>query len=197
MLRAAFDEYGKVLDANFPKYGKKRRAALKRLLGSIGDKPLDQVSALDVERFKRDRRAGTDGKARQPATVNRDLEILKTFFRWAVAAFDLHEHHAKIVRSVKKFREATERVRSLATAEEFKLLGNLNVWAGRVTRVALLTGMRQGELLGPRKTSVGLQHGTLTLTDTKSREPRVVFLDDQAAGLVRDAIAASRVSTSS
>jgi integrase len=105
--------------------------------------------------------------------VNRDLEILKTFFRWAVTAFDLPEHHAKIVRSVKKFREATERVRSLSTAEESKLLGRLNVWAGRVTRLVLLTGMRQGELLGLRKTSVDLQHGTLTLTDTKNREPRV------------------------
>jgi hypothetical protein len=38
---------------------------------------------------------------------------------------------------VKKLREATERVRSLSTAEESKLLGRLNVWAGRVTRVAL------------------------------------------------------------
>lgn len=34
-------------------------------------------------------------------------------------------------------------------------------------------------------------HGTLTLTDTKNREPRVVFLNEQAAALVRDAIAAS------
>ncbi|MBX3204722.1 MAG: hypothetical protein KF764_06620 [Labilithrix sp.] len=85
-LRVAFDEYGKTLDANFPKYAKKRRAALKRLLTSIGDKALDQVSQLDVERFKRDRLTGTSGKGRKPATVNRDLEILKTFFRWAVGA---------------------------------------------------------------------------------------------------------------
>lgn len=133
-LRAGFDEYGKVLDATYPKYAKKRRAALKRLLTSLGDKPLDLVSAFDVERFKHGRRAGTGGKVRQPATVNRDLEILKTFFRWAVTAFDLPESHAKAVRGVKKFREATERVRSLSTPEEAKLLGELNVWAGRVTR---------------------------------------------------------------
>lgn len=170
-LHVAFDEYGKTLDANFPKYAKKRRAALKRLLASIGDKPLNQVSQLDVERFQRNRLTGTSGKGRKPATVNRDLEILKTFFRWAIGAFDLPEQNAKAVRGVKKLREKNERVRALTTAEESKLLSTLNAWAGRVTRVALLTGMRQGELLGLRKDAVDLEHGMLSLTDTKNGEP--------------------------
>jgi integrase len=80
---------------------------------------------------------------------------------------------------VKKLREGTERVRSLSTAEESKLLGRLNVWAGRVTRVALLTGMRRRRAAGTAKDLLDLQHGTLTLTDTKNREPRVVFLNDR------------------
>lgn len=190
-LRAAFDEYGKVLDGNFPKYAKKRRAALARLLASIGDKPLDHVSALDVERFKRDRRKGIDGKAREPATVNRDLEILKTFIRWAVTSFGLPEHHAKAVRCVKKLREPAERVRSLTTDEESRLLAKLNDHAGRITRLALLTGMRQSEVIGLRKNAVDLQHGTVTLTDTKNGEPRVVYLNDEASAVVREAMAVS------
>jgi integrase len=92
---------------------------------------------------------------------------------------------------MKKLRESAERVRSLSTAEESRLLGKLNVWAGRVTRVALLTGMRQGELLSLRKTAVDLQHGTVTLADTKNGEPRPVYLNAEAATIVREAMAAS------
>ncbi|MBX3204723.1 MAG: site-specific integrase [Labilithrix sp.] len=92
---------------------------------------------------------------------------------------------------MKKLRENNERVRALTTAEESKLLATLNVWAGRVTRIALLTGMRQGELLGLRKHAVDLEHGMLSLTDTKNGEPRTVFLNAEALAILRAAIDAS------
>lgn len=190
-LRAAFEEYGKTLDANFPKYAKKRRAALKRLLAGIGDKVIDQVSPLDVERLKRERLTASGGKPRKPATVNRDLEILKTFFRWAIGAFGLPEHNARLIRGVKKLREKNERVRSLTTEEESRLLAALKVHAARVTRVALLTGMRQSELLGLRKGAVDAEHAMVTLTDTKNGEPRPVFLNEEALAVIQQAMAAS------
>ncbi|MFO0667429.1 MAG: site-specific integrase [Polyangiaceae bacterium] len=191
-LRAAFDEYGKVLDTNFPKYAKKRRAALNRMLNGIGDKGIDQVSPIDVERYKHTRLASRSAKPRKPATVNRDLELLMTFVGWSVSALGLPEQNAKNLRAVKKLRQQNERVRSLTEEEEAKLLGELNVWAGRITRVALLTGMRQGELLKLPKAAVNLAHGSLLLTDTKNGDPRTVYLNTEALAIVREAMGASR-----
>jgi len=89
--------------------------ALKAVWGSLYAKLLGEIVALDVERIKSKRlKAG-----RTPATVNRDLDRIRSVFSRAVEWGFLPVHPLK---SVKRAKGAdNSRVRYLSTAEEQRL----------------------------------------------------------------------------
>lgn len=89
--------------------------ALKSVWGSLYAKLLGEIVALDVERIKSKRlKAG-----RTPATVNRDLDRIRSVFSRAVEWGFLPVHPLK---SVKRAKGAdNSRVRYLSTAEEQRL----------------------------------------------------------------------------
>jgi integrase len=199
-LGAAFDEYARWCDANRPNVAKKRRAITKRLLASLGDNPLAEITALDVERFKRDRRAaGRLGRKKQSgagpvlpcasATVNRELEVLRHFFGLAVAWGWVPHEHARTVRAVRKLKEPPGRVRYLAPEEEGRLLGALPVQVRRIVTAGLLSGMRQAEIVKLRREHLDLDSGTITLPTSKANKARRVFVNAALADVLREALA--------
>jgi integrase len=201
-LGAAFDEYARWCEANRPNAAKKRRAMTKRLLASLGDKPLADVTALDVERFKRDRRAA--GRLRRKkegakaetapcasATVNRELEVFRHFFGLAVAWGWVTHEQARTLRGVRKLKEPPGRVRYLATDEEGRLLGALPVQVRRIVTTGLLSGMRQAEIVKLRREHLDLDSGTITLPTSKANKVRRVFVNAALADVLRAALAES------
>ncbi len=87
---------------------------IKRLNTYFGDQYLNQITSLDIEKFKADR-----VKDAAPATVNRELALIKGIFTKAIQWEKFHRQNpAKLV---KNFRENNERLRYLSKEEIVRL----------------------------------------------------------------------------
>ena len=184
--------------------------ALEACFADLMIKPLGDLCAFDVERFKA-RRLKSQVK---PATVNRDLARLRGALSRALDWGMLAEHPMRTVKQAKGADDS--RVRYLSQAEELALRTALqereqerrrqrdsgNRWLeerGAAVRplwplhgftdhllpmvlVAINTGMRRGELLGLEWSSVNLPGKLLTVTaaNAKSRRARHIPLNAEA-----------------
>ena len=125
---------------------------LARLLPVFGALVLHEITAHRIEQWKRERLAGRwrahgqtgAHEALKPATVNRELDTLKSILSKAVEWGNLLESPA---RHVKRLKVENRRTRILTEAEEAALLaaapGKVRAFVG----LALITGARAGELL--------------------------------------------------
>lgn len=89
--------------------------ALKSCFGDLYDRELRSLSAFDVERFKAQRLKAK----RKPATVNRDLDRIRSVFSRAVEWGFLTDHPLKAVKRAKGADNS--RVRYLTANEEKRL----------------------------------------------------------------------------
>lgn len=112
-------------------------------------KALREVSALAIEKWKRDRAQSITrrGTTRSPASVNMELAVLSRMF---ILAVELEQVASNPCRKVRKLRVANQLNRYLSDDEETRLMAQLT---GRrkhlypLVALALGTGMRRGELL--------------------------------------------------
>jgi integrase len=93
---------------------------------------------------------------------------------------------------VRRPSPAEGRDRRLAPDEEKKLFEILdahsNPMLGWVVRIALLTGMRQGEILSLRKKQVDLERRVVRLDQTKNGDSRVVPLSREVVTVFQTAL---------
>lgn len=111
----------------------------------------------------------------QPATVNRELALLKHMFSKAIEWGKCKESPAK---KVKKMKGEVKRVRYLMPDEVQRLLSNSVDYLKPIVTVAVHTGMRKGEILGLQWEQVNLEQGIITLHDTKNGERRDIPMDE-------------------
>jgi integrase len=155
----------------------------KTLVGAFGRLRLDEISPLAVEKFKRKRletpivfTKKVDGKEvetgrrdRRPASVNRELEILK---RSINLAMELGMTTFNPCSKVRYLREDNQRERYLSDDEEKRLLKACEGRLQHLTEIimlALQTGMRRGELLQLRWSQVDFQRGLIHVVNDDSQ----------------------------
>ncbi len=152
---------------------------------------VESVSSLRArEAFERARKAGTIGRTAKapeprplaPATVNREAALIRRLLNLAVEQGELQTNPAK---GVRLYREAPGRVPALEAVDEAALFAALPGWMRPILRIALLTGMRQGEILALRWRNVDFDAGTFTVEDSKSGEARRVPLHPALADDLR------------
>jgi len=206
-LSEGFAAYGAWCDANRPAAAKRRAAVCARLLAGLGDLRLDLVSAFHVERFKRDRlkegrlpRGRPDAEGNKPVTtkgdvaagtVNRDLEVLSHFFALAQSWGWVTAEQVRVLRAVSHLKEPPGRVRYLVGDEEARLLAALSPGIRPIVVTALLSGMRQAEVVNLTKDAVDLGAGMLTLTTTKANRVRRIYINAALAVVLRGTMARS------
>jgi integrase len=133
------------------------------LIQAMGNKALDEISPILIEKYKRDRRATKTvrGTLRASSTVNRELELLSKTFSLAI---DLGLAIHNPCRKVKRFREDNERNRYLSDEEESRLMAVLNGPREALRPLVVLaihSGMRRGELLSLRWANVDFERGLI------------------------------------
>lgn len=111
----------------------------------------------------------------RPATVNRELSLLKHMFSKAIEWGKCKENPAK---KVKKLKGEVKRVRFLMPDEVQILLSSCADYLKPIVTVAVHTGMRKGELLGLKWEQVNFEQGIITLHDTKNSERRDIPMDE-------------------
>jgi integrase len=189
-LAASLDEYVKWREANGRSNLRTARLYSRRLLASIGDVPLSDLSPLSIERYKRDMAAQGKGAP----VINRSLTLWRHFMRLAARWGWLPRGTADGLRDVRALRENPGRVRYLTAEEEPRLMAALEPRPRlrRLAIAALLTGARQGELRRLRCEHVDLRAGELTLMRTKNGKVRRVPIAAALVPVLREALAASK-----
>jgi len=150
------------------------RYVLAQLDAAFGTLPLTDLSGFRIEGWKAARR-----KVVAPATVNRELTVLKAMLAKAVAWHLLDVHPA---RDVRPFSVDNARVRWLPLHELARLLAAAArdvaaAWLVPAITIAVHTGLRQGELLRLRWTDLGPGRTIATIRGTKNNEPKHVPLN--------------------
>lgn len=119
---------------------------------AFGAALLRDITAHRIEQFKRERLAGrwrghnhTHSRPIRPATVNRELDTLRSLFSKAIEWGKLHDHP---MAKVRRLKVDNVRTRILTEAEQLALFAACPPKVGRLVRLALITGARIGELLG-------------------------------------------------
>ncbi len=113
---------------------------LKVLNPFFGDRYLYHVTTMDVEKYKAERI-----KTVKPATVNRELALLKVIFNKAVHWGILNRVNP--VQRVSKLKENNERLRFLSKEEILKLCEHCKGEMLALVKFAVNTGMRRGEIM--------------------------------------------------
>jgi integrase len=128
---------------------------------------------------------GRKNAGRGPATVNRHLSALRSCWNWGRAAGLIPQERAWPTKLL--LQEPGERTRFLSPDELSGLLKAAE--ADTVVRAAILvsvaTGIRRGELLRMRWKDLDLDAGKLTMTVTKNKAPRTVYVPPSAVEALR------------
>jgi integrase len=115
------------------------------------------------------------GEPKSPSTVVRYCAALSHALTYAVQWEWLNENP---MRKVKKPQEPRGRVRYLSVEERGRLLeacsDGRNHYLHAVVTLALMTGMRKGEIMGLRWSDVDLERRRIVLQETKNGERRAV-----------------------
>jgi integrase len=146
----------------------KSRVAL--LCQVFGDLQLSAITPLIVDTYIAQRAALC-----QPATVNRDVVVLRHMFVKAVA---WGKAMTNPVAHVKPLRVHNRRLRYLSHEEMTRLLDVADETLQPVLITALHTGLRRGELFALTWQDIDLKQGVVRVVQTKSGERREIPLSD-------------------
>lgn len=148
----------------------------------FGQKPLDAITVMEVEKYKRQRLdAGMS-----PVTINKEVKLLKMILK---QAHDNGILMSNPLRTVRFLREPDHRQRVLTSEEEARLIAACpDGYSQQLTSlrhaivIALSTGMRNGEIYGLTWSQIDRQRNVITLEQTKTARARTIPL---AAPLAR------------
>ena len=178
--RVTFQQYA---DEYSETYSKRKKSAardatsLNSLLPVFGEMLLDQIFPEMVFQYQSDRL----GHGRKPATVNRELALMKTMFNRAI---DAGKASLNPVVKVKLLKENNARCRILEQDEKERLRKELHPRALRIYDFACYTGLRQGEIFRLTWKDVDLKGGFLRVQEAKSGEGRTVPLNATAKAIL-------------
>jgi integrase len=152
---------------------------MRHLDNEFEEKMIQEINLWDIEKWKGKRKEKV-----KPATVNRELALVKSLFSKAVEWGKIKESPAKKVKFL-KLKGSDRRVKFLMADEVQKLISNCSNKIRPVVIIALNTGMRRSELLGLRWDQVNFEQGILTLLDTKNNDRRDIPMNETVKNTLR------------
>lgn len=164
-------EYAKRRKRSWEKDAERAR---NHLIPFFGGMRVTEISPKVITAYKERRY----GQGVSPATINRELAILKRMYTVAVKEWEWCRDNP--VKRVSMEKESQPRDRWLTYEEEAGLMKVCPDWLKDIISFALNTGMRQGEILSLRWKDVNLFSGIATLQETKNGERRSVPLNRTA-----------------
>lgn len=183
-----FNELADKYEENFKTqkaFNRSKRYLLDLVREHFGDKRLSQITYLDLETYRNRRKATplANGKPRTEATVNREMALLGHMLNKAVEWEMLEASPFKKGKRL-MFKENNHRLRFLTDEEITALLKACSPHLRPIVEVALLTGMRRGELLGLKWEQI--RNGFIYLTETKSGKARQIPINDHLAQVFKE-----------
>jgi len=148
-----------------------KMSRIKDILSHFGNLPLRSFSTYAVEQYQ----TKLMDKGLKPASVNKNISILKAMIKKAVEWKMIEEHVLKEVGKVKLLPANNKRLRYLSKEECKALISTCRPHLKPIVITALNTGMRYGEILGLEwNKHIDLKHGFILLDRTKNGERRQI-----------------------
>jgi integrase len=162
--------------------------ACRFLAEFFGDILVWKIKPSMVEMYQRQRLQGITrlGRPRCNASVNREITVLKRVFNLAIRE-ELADKNP--CWKIKMLPENNVRDRILSPEELERLILHLPMHAALIVRFAFWTGMRAGEIFNLTWDKVDLKKKAIKLeaADTKTSEPRVIFLNGEILEIIGEA----------
>jgi integrase len=169
--------------------------AIGKLRPYFSGKRLVDITPALVSQYQAHRRASLSrfGRPVKPATINRELAILRGMFNVAQRGVLLLKggvpQQNPVASRLTFAKEHNERDVVLSPAELDRLLAVAPTWLQPIILVAYDSGMRRGEIAQLRWSQIDLKAHMVKLTsvDTKTDERRLVPLTDRVIEMLRHA----------
>ena len=163
------------------KTGPDYRSSFSLYLTRLWDKPLDKISASDLEAV----RASMTAKGLSPATMRHAFMVVGRVFS-LMAKWGIYDGVCP-TRSVELPKIDNQRMRFLTREEAGRLMEALKerspyVWMLAMT--SLCTGMRKGEAASLMWEHVNLAEGLISVVDTKTSKNRTVYIPGPLAAIL-------------
>ena len=153
------------------------RYMMPKFNATFGRMKIGDINAGDIQKLYNE-----IASRRTHSTARRYMTLLRLIFNKAKVWGDFIGENP--CSGVKLGREANHRIRYLTSPEIETLLGAANPRLWPVVAIALLTGMRRGEILGLTWENVDLNHGRLYILQSKSGLPRELPISPKLAGVL-------------
>lgn len=149
----------------------------------IGDLPFKEISALHLEKIK----ANLAEAWRAARTIRYALAVVRQTFNYAKYV-NLYDGPSPI-HNVRMPQADNKRLRFLTHEESKKLLKELKGRSQQLYEISLIslrTGARADEIFSLKWGDVDLDHGLLTLWDTKNTKTRIGYMTEDVKELLKN-----------
>jgi|GEM_PF-221115 integrase/ribosomal protein L40E len=156
----------------------------RHLQPRFGAKPLENISALDIERMKLELKKGTNknGNPFTPATIKHQIVLLRRLFNMA-AKWRIY-NGPNPVSSVELPKLDNMKTEYLSDDEIERLRNVVDSWPCRVTaslvKFGMLTGLRRGELFRLEWPDIDFEHRLITLRTPKGGKTQTIPVSGEA-----------------
>ena len=165
---------------------------LNHIKPALGNVPIKDISMIHLEKLKRNlqTKKGRYGKKLSDATIKHCLVLVRQMFNRAISwrMYQGTNPVTATARENRKFLKTADnkRVRFLSREEADHLLGELKSRSRPlhdICQLSLYTGMRMGEIFNLNWNDVDVEHGRISIKDTKSGESRSAHITHPLAKL--------------
>ena len=156
----------------------------------FGDKALEAITPLEVERMKQELRKGKNrhGKPFAAASIKHHLVLLRRLFNVAIK-WNMFEG-PNPVSKVSMPRVDNQKTEFLSDEEAERLLTVLDSWPCRESaafvKFAMFSGLRRGEILKLQWDNVDFGRGMVTLVSPKGGKTTTIPLSEEALDVLRE-----------
>jgi integrase len=159
---------------------KNNQFTLKSVLSHFKDKFASELSPKDVENYRFHRKQEV-----KLSTINKEMALLNAAFNSEIKWGDVTVNPLKSIKSYSE--KENRRTRHLSQKEKEKLLTGLNrsPLAQKIAVFAMRSGIRRGEVLNLKWTSVDFEKGIITVEQSKGGDKRYLPIHDDVFEILK------------
>ena len=161
----AIDYLSYVRDTLKKRSWKRDELCLRHLMEFYKGRILSDIKPQDIDDYKTSRLSEVS-----PATINRELEVLRHLFNLADRWNKYFGKNPVSRAGLLPLNNKKERI--LTLDEEKRLLAACDTYLGNIVTTALYTGMRKGEIITLKWDNVDLESGLITIDQTNSKSKK-------------------------
>ena len=152
-------------DINKKRSWKRDELCLRHLNSFLNDKKLSEITVENIDEYKEHRLEFV-----KPATVNRELEVLRHLFNMAEKRNKFFSKNPVSKAGLIKVNNKQERI--LTFEEEQRLLSNCNYYMRNIIICALNTVLRKGEIISLKWNNVDINNRIITIDSINSKSKK-------------------------